>query len=106
MRVVVRVGCPISAAARLGGAGPRHRPNAAIGDGLFVGIVAEELALAQGVLVYALPLLLLLLGGLSVGFPVPSASWRMLPSGRLLMDSTHFFLPPTFSPKNETMLNE
>jgi hypothetical protein len=95
----------LAAPGLLGRTGPRDGSDAAIDDALPVDVLSEELTLPQGVLVYALPLLRLLLrGGLAVGLPVASAVrggscwWARR--------ATHFFLLPTLRPKNETMLNE
>lgn len=78
MCVVVAIGRP-AAAARLRGASSGHGSNAAIDDdALLVEVLTKELALAQGVLIYAFPFMLLLpLGSLAVGLPVPSAVRRV-----------------------------
>ena len=70
----------LAAAGLLGRAGSRDGSDAAIDDAFLVDILSKELALPQCVLVYALPLLrLLLLGGLAVGLPVASAvGWGSL----------------------------
>lgn len=77
MCVVVAIGGP-TAATRLRGTSSRHGSDAAIdNDTLLIEVLAEELALAKGILIYAFPLMLLLpLGSLAVGLPVTSAVGR------------------------------
>ena len=104
MGVVVGVES-LAAAGLLGRAGSRDGSDAAIDDALLVDLLSEELTLPHGILVDVLPLLRLLLrGGLAVGLPVASA----VRGGSLwwARRATHFFLPPTLRPKNETMLSE
>jgi hypothetical protein len=59
----------------LGGAGARHGSDAAIDDTGRFDVLAEELALSQGVLIDSLRLLrLFLLDGFAIGLPVAGSA--------------------------------
>jgi hypothetical protein len=96
--VVVAIRGP-AAAARLGGASSRHGSDAAIdNDALLIEVLAKELALTQGVLIYAFPFMLLLpLRSFAVGLPVPSAVRKVSPYQTRRGHS--LFLPPDLEAK-------
>lgn len=82
MRVPVGV-WSAGAAHRLRSTTPGSGSNAPVDNTLLIGVLPEELALSQGVLIYALPLLRLLLGGFLIGLPVASAVRKGVPFGKI-----------------------
>ena len=79
--------------------------NAPIDNTMLVGVLSEELAFSQGVLVDALPLLwLLLLDGFLVGPPVASAVRKGFPLVRSVGHS--LLLAPNLQPKERHHCNE
>ena len=97
----------VQGAGGLGGAGARHGSDAAVDETGRFDVLAEELAFSQGVLIYAPRLLrLFLLGGLVIGLPVVGLAAARVGSPEQTGWTTHFFLPPTLRPKNETIVKE
>lgn len=95
-----------SAAHRLRRAASGNGSDAPVDNTMLIGVLSEELAFSKSVLVYALPLLrLLLLDGLVVGLPVASAVRKGFPLVKS-RDDHSLLLAPDLEPKERHHCNE